>query len=65
MQKVFTTVKIKTKPHIKHYLEMHFGSPCKIPSGHFIAEHLNILLSRPMKDDNSLCIDESATVIVS
>lgn len=63
--KQFTTVKIKTKPHIKHYLELHFGNPCKFPSGHFINEHLNILLSRPLKDDNDQCVEESATIIVS
>lgn len=65
MQKLFTTVKIKTKPHIKHYLEMHFGNPCVFPSGHFINEHLNILLSRPLKFDNSKCINESSEVIVA
>lgn len=64
MQKVFTTVKIKTKPHIKHFLESHFGSPCKIPSGHFVSEYLNVLLSRPVKFDNHKCEPESETVII-
>lgn len=65
MSKVFTTVKIKTNPHIKHYLEYNFGSPCKLPSGHFLSEHLNILLSRPIKFDNHNQIKlESETVVI-
>lgn len=64
MQKVFTTVKIKTKPHIKHFLESQFGSPCKIPSGHFVSEYLNVLLSRPMKDDNCKTVSEKETVTI-
>lgn len=65
MSKEFVQIKIKTKPHIKHYLEHHFGSPCKIPSGHFISEYLNVLLSRPIKDENHMCTDDPETVFIS
>lgn len=65
MSKEFVQVKIKTKPHIKHYLEYHFGSPCKFPSGHFIGEYLNMLLSRPVKDENHLIGNDPETVIIS
>jgi hypothetical protein len=60
----FTSVKIKTKPHIKHFLESQFGVPCKIPSGHFISEYLNVLLSRPVKFDNHRCEPEKETVTI-
>jgi hypothetical protein len=65
MIKEFVQIKIKTKPHIKYYLENHFGNPCKIPSGHFIGEYLNILLSRPVKTENHKCVDEPETVVIS
>lgn len=68
MIKEFIQVKIKTRPHIKHYLEYHFGSPCKIPSGHFINEYLNVLLSRPLKDENHTISKDTGnmeTVIIS
>lgn len=64
MQKVFTTVKIKTKPHIKHYLEYNFGNPCKFPSGHFLSKYLNILLGRPIKHENHKCECEKETVTI-
>ncbi len=62
--KEFSTVKIKTKPHIKCFLEYQFGTPCKIPSGHFVNEHLNILLSKTNKDDNCKTAPEAETVII-
>lgn len=63
-RKIFTTVKIKTKPHIKHYLETQFGSPCNIPSGHFVSEYLNVLLSRPVKFDNCKTVPEKETITI-
>lgn len=63
-KKEFTTVKIKTKAHIKFYLESNFGNPCKLPSGHFINEHLNILLSRPIKYDNCKTVNDPETVVI-
>lgn len=60
----FSSVKIPTKPHIKHYLEHHFGSPCLIPSGHFINEHLNLLLSTPKKYDNCKTVPAEESVII-
>lgn len=63
--KEFFQVKIKVKPYIKQYLEINFGAPCKFPSGHFISEYLNVLLTRPTKVENYACKDETAEVIIS
>jgi len=54
-QTSFTTIKIYTKPYIKHYLETSFGKPTKIPPSNFMGKYLSVLLSRPMKEDNLKC----------
>jgi hypothetical protein len=45
----FTEIDIKVRPHIKHYLNYHYGSPCKFNSGNFVYEFIRLALKNPKK----------------
>ncbi len=65
MPKTFTTVKVKTKPYVKHYLQHHFGDPVKLPAGNFINKLLSYLLQKPVKHDNQACKTYTTTCEIS